>query len=96
MAVAPLSPGRRRFTPRDVFVTEGALVFKVDGVGNVTLFAALPGCLASDHNGITFDHFGTFGFDMIVTCQEGNVFRVNGAGTVTQIATYFRPIAQTR
>ena len=28
---------------------------------------------------------------MIVTCREGNVFRVNGAGTVTQIATLFPP-----
>ena len=80
MAVVPLSSGppNNTFIPRDVYVTEGALVFRVDGVGNVTLFAALPGCLASDHNGITFDHFGTYGYDMIVTCREGNVFRVNG------------------
>jgi hypothetical protein len=63
-------PDRRQHVhPRDVYVTEGALVFRVDGVGNVTLFATLPGCLASDHNGITFDHFGTYGFDMIVTCR---------------------------
>ena len=29
---------------------------------------------------------------MIVTCREGNVFRVNGAGTATQIASIFRPV----
>src|SRR6267378_1891035 len=93
MATVPLTSGapNNTFTPRDVFATEGPLVFKIDSIGTVTLFTALPGCLASDHNGITFDHFGTYGFDMIVTCHEGNVFRVNGAGTVTPIASLFPP-----
>ena len=93
MTITPSTSGppNNTFIPRDVFAVEGALVFRVDGVGNVTLFAALPGCLASDHNGITFDHFGTYGFDLIVTCREGSVFRVNGAGTVTQIASIFPP-----
>jgi len=93
MAVVPSTSGppNNTFIPRDVYVTEGALVFRVDGVGNVTLFATLPGCLASDHNGITFDHFGSYGYDMIVTCREGSVFRVNGAGTVTPIATIYPP-----
>jgi len=36
-----------------------------------------------------FDHVGTFGFDMIVTCREGNVFRVHGDGTFAQIAGTF-------
>ena len=87
MSVAPSQSTGAGFTPRDVFVTEGALVFRVDSLGTVTLFAALPGCFPlGDRTGITFDHFGTFGFDMIVTCSEGNVFRVHGDGTVTQIA----------
>src|SRR6266550_339292 len=43
--------------------------------------SAAAGCTSTDHNGITFDHFGTFGFDMIVTCQEGDVFRIHGDGT---------------
>ena len=89
LTIAPSTSGppNNFFTPRDVFVTEGAAVFKVDGDTHaVTLFKALPGCLASDHNGITFDHFGTFGYDMIVTCQEGDVFRIDGNGNVTQIA----------
>jgi hypothetical protein len=89
MAIAPSQSAAAGFTPRDVFATEGALVYKIDSSGTVTMFAQLPGCFASDHNGITFDHFGTYGFDMIVTCQMGNVFRVNGAGTVTHIATIF-------
>src|SRR4029077_12839827 len=83
--------GLTPFTPRDVFATEGALVFKIDNnpPHNVTLFTALQGCVASDHNGITFDHFGTFGFDMIVTCKVGSVFRVDGNGNSAQIANVF-------
>jgi hypothetical protein len=90
IAIAPSQSAAAGFTPRDVFAVEGALVFKIDANTHaVTLFTTLAGCLASDHNGITFDHFGTFGFDMIVTCQEGNVFRVHGDGTETQIAGPF-------
>ncbi|MFL6501812.1 MAG: hypothetical protein ACJ8LL_13970 [Candidatus Udaeobacter sp.] len=92
IAIAPSQSAAAGFTPRDVFAVEGALVFKIDSnTGVVTPFAALPGCTASDHNGITFDHFGTYGFDMIVTCRLGNVFRINGGGTVTHIASIFPP-----
>src|SRR5882724_4495745 len=78
------------FTRRDVFVTEGSNVFKIHN-GIVTLFADLAplGCTSVDHNGITFDHFGTFGFDMIVTCREGAVFRIDGFGNATFIANVF-------
>src|SRR5439155_635923 len=72
VTIAPSQSAAAGFTPRDVFVTEGATVFKIHN-GTVTMFTTIAGCLASDHNGITFDHFGTFGFDMIVTCQEGDV-----------------------
>ena len=91
MAMAPSQSAKAGFTPRDLFVTQGALVYKATPPGPLTLFATLPGCFATDHNGITFDHFGTFGFDMIVTCREGNVFTVHGDGTATQIATLFPP-----
>src|SRR5947207_3409346 len=90
MAIAPSMSANAGFTPRDVFVTEGDTVFKIDANTHaVTLFATLTGCTSTDHNGITFDHFGTFGNDMIVTCREGNVYRVNGAGTATHIAGPF-------
>src|SRR6266480_3208517 len=82
MTIAPSQSANAGFTPRDVFTTEGAMVFKIDANTHaVTLFTTLAGCLTADHNGITFDHFGTFGNDMIVTCREGNVFRVHGDGT---------------
>jgi len=92
MAVAPGQSTAAGFTPRDVFGTEGPLIFKITP-GSATLFADLTafGCTASDHNGITFDHFGTYGNDMIVTCQEGDVFRVHGDGSVAHIATLFPP-----
>jgi len=53
-----------------------------------TLFCHAPGCGLNDHSGITFDHFGTFGNDMIVTCQEGNVYRVNGNANGNGTATF--------
>src|SRR4029077_6786970 len=71
LAIAPRQSAAAGFPPRDVFVTEGAFIFKVDAnTQAVTLYAALQGCAAGDHNGITFDHTGNFGFDMIVTCRE--------------------------
>src|SRR6266404_4102966 len=90
MTIAPLQSENAvpPFTRRDVFVTLGTQVFKA-APPTATLFATLPGCTSTDHSGITFDHFGTFGFDMIVTCQQGNVYRVNGNGTATLIANVF-------
>src|SRR6266436_7470550 len=69
ITIAPSVSAAAGFTPRDVFATEGTNIFKISG-GTVTLFADLSslGCSSSDHNGITFDHFGNFGNDMIVTC----------------------------
>ncbi len=59
MAMAPSQSANAGFTPRDVLVTQGPLIFKIHE-GNVTLFATIQ-CGADDHNGITFDHVGTFG-----------------------------------
>ena len=77
-------------SPRATFSSHKALrLLSSTATGPITLFTALQGCPVSDHNGITFDHFGTFGFEMIVTCREGHVFRVHGDGTETQIAGPF-------
>src|SRR4029077_12592009 len=75
LTIAPSQSTAAGFSPRDVFITEGPNVYNITG-GTVTLFTTIAGCTASDHSGITFDHFGTFGFDMIVTCEEGDVFRI--------------------
>src|SRR4029077_9793479 len=72
------------FTPRDVFVTQGVNIYKISG-GAVTWFAGIT-CDQPDHTGITFDHVGTFDYNMIVTCFSGAVYKVDGSGTVTHIA----------
>ena len=54
---------------------------------NTITFFAQVGCPFSDHTAITFDHVGTFGFNMIVTCENGPVWTVDGSGNVTFIAS---------
>jgi hypothetical protein len=88
MALAPLlsaSATPAPFTPRDLFVTDGNKIWNVTP-GNATLFAVVPGC-GTDHTGITFDHVGTFGYNMIVTCDTGNVWKIDGNGASTFVAT---------
>src|SRR5262249_44745275 len=67
-----IAPALGTWTPNDIYVTLGSSVFKIPPVGNpVTLFATLPFGCGPDRSGITFDHVGTFGNDMIVTCLSG-------------------------
>ena len=74
------------WTPRDIFVTQGTDVYKISGSTNTaTPFAHISSCDA-DHTGITFDHVGNFGYNMIVTCQNGGVWKVDAIGTATLIA----------
>lgn len=81
------SPGQNGWAPGDLYVTQDNLIYKVGpGGAPVTLFATIPAaqCDSPDrtvHSGITFDTVGTFGNDMIVTCVEGSVWRINTAGT---------------
>jgi hypothetical protein len=75
----------------DLYVTQGSTVSKVSFPGNVpgvpTVFATIPKC-GPTTTGITFDHVGTFGFNMIVTCTTGNVYTIDPTGTViTFVAT---------
>src|SRR5436305_7033761 len=74
VSIAPSQSVNAGFTPRDIFVTQGRGVYKVTE-GIVTPFAQMPEC-AEDHTGITFDHVGTFGYNMIVTCENGQVWQV--------------------
>ncbi len=71
---------------RYVYVTQGSEVFEITPDGStVTLFATIPSGVTT-HTGITFDRVGTFNNDMILTDITGNVFRVDSAGAVTQVA----------
>lgn len=87
------SPGQNGWAPGDLYVTQDNIIYKVadgGGAGSVSLFANIPAgsCDSPDrtiHSGITFDTVGTFGNDMIVTCVEGSVWRINTAGVVTEV-----------
>ena len=84
-----ISPGLGTWAAGDIYVTDGGVVYKVtpDGLG-VTTFTTITGC-GYDHSGITFDHVGgpsAFGFDMIVTCGTGDIWRINSAGTPALVA----------
>ena len=92
LAIAPLASASATpapFTPRDVFITSGPKIYQLRPPNPITLFATIPdgGCSnPGDHTGITFDHEGMFNFNMVVTCKgSGGVWKVDGAGTVTNI-----------
>ena len=81
LAIAPAQSAAAGFTPRDVFLTYGPFIFRATPPGPFTFFTQV-GCAPTDvdHTGITFDHTGppgTFRNDMIVTCQSGNVFKID-------------------
>ncbi len=72
---------------RHVYVSQGSDVFEITPDGSaVSLFATIPSGVTT-HTGITFDRVGTFNNDMILTDVTGNVFRVDAAGAVTQVAS---------
>jgi len=82
-----IAPAVGTWTPSEIYATDGAAVYKITPDGSsVTLFTTVASC-GNDHTGITFDHVGTFGFDMILTCLNGEVWRVNPAGTSTHVAS---------
>src|ERR1700757_537702 len=80
IAIAPAQAAAAGFTPRDVFLTFGAFIFKATPPGPFALFTQIT-CNESDHTSITFDKVGTFGNDMIVVCNNGDVFRIHGDGS---------------
>jgi hypothetical protein len=87
MAIAPNQSANAGFSPRDYFITAGPNIWQLRPPDPPTLFAVIPdsGC-SPDHTGITFDHEGTFDFNMIVTCKaSGGVWKVDGAGNATNV-----------
>ncbi len=81
VAIAPLVSMNAGFAPRDIFVTQGNEIWQVRPPNAPVLYATLPNC-GNDHTGITFDHVGTsgFGYNMIVTCFDGGVWKILGDG----------------
>jgi hypothetical protein len=87
VAIAPRQSVAAGFTARDVFITEGQNIFKYSiSTGTITPFAQV-GCPFSDHSSLTFDKEGTFGNKMIVACENGPIWTVDGTGLVNFIAS---------
>ena len=89
LAIAPVQSVAAGFTPRDVFITEGQDIYKYDfssGTISPAPFAQV-GCPFSDHSSLTFDKVGTFGFKMIVACENGPIWTVDGIGNVDFVAS---------
>ena len=89
----PLVPNRV-FTPNEsgfssgfVYVTQGAKIIKIAPDGSAqTTFTTLSPC-GDSHTGITFDRVGSFGYRLIATCNNGNVWAVDKSGTASAIGT---------
>jgi hypothetical protein len=86
IALAPAQSVNAGFTPRDVFLTFGQGIFRATPPGPFTFFTSVP-CSGGevDHSGITFDRVGTFGNDMIFTCNGGDVFKIDNIGNVPHV-----------
>ena len=87
--IAPVQSAAAGFTPKDVFITEGQYIYKYDFLSGTISPApfAQVGCPFSNHSSLTFDKVGTFGFKMIVTCENGPIWTVDGTGNVTFVAS---------
>lgn len=78
-----ISSGLAGFTAGDVFATFGNQVLQIHGTNAPTVFAtSIPG--AADHAGITFDRAGTFGYNLVVTGEDGTINIINHLGAIVQ------------
>src|SRR5438132_7955657 len=90
MTIAPAQSAMAGFTPRDIFITSfitgpsgspAIAIYKLRPPNPTpTLFVQITQGNTTDHTGITFDHVGTFGYNMIVTTENGLVFVIDGNG----------------
>ena len=82
-----VSPGLGGFTKGAVFVTQGQNIVQIAPTGGAAaFFINIPG-LTDTHTGIAFDDAGTFGYQMILTGQNGNIYAVTAAGVATLLAS---------
>ena len=87
------SLGLGGFPNRDVYVASGTGIVHIAHDGSsgsplITSVNGVPGStLASAVRGILFDAIGTFGNDMLVTTNGGQVYRVDSTGAATLLAS---------
>ena len=81
-----ISPGKGGFKKDYAYMIQSNQIFEVspDG-GSVRLFATLP-VYVFDHNGVTFDRVGTFGYKLIATLSNGMIFTVDSSGAAVLLA----------
>jgi hypothetical protein len=79
------SLGLGGFPSRDIYVANanGVMHITNNGASSNVFVSGLTGLV----RGITFDSVGTFANDMLITTNAGFVYRVNSAGTPTQLAS---------
>ncbi len=83
-----ISPGLGGFLPNAVYACRGNKVFEVPAAGGAgTVFADFTTQSVPDgqHCGITFDEVGTFHHDLIVSFENGTVWKVDSSGAKTLI-----------
>jgi hypothetical protein len=79
------SLGLGGFPSRDVYIASGTSIIHINNAG--TASNILVSGLASPVRGMLFDAVGTFGNDLLVTTNGGQVYRVNSAGTASLLAS---------
>jgi len=80
------SLGLGGFPNRDIYVASGNNIQHITNAGIADNGLFLTNGLQGDVRGITFDAVGTFNNQMIITTDQGYVYKVNSAGVPTQIA----------
>lgn len=77
-----------------VYVSQGQSIIEIDLTGAITKnpYVKIPAC-GSDRTGITFDHSGTFGYNLIVTCVNGKVYKVTRNSAGNGVATLVADVA---
>ncbi len=88
LAIVPKQCIPAGFTVKDVYITEGQDIYKFTYPAGPISFFAQVGCPFSDHSSITFDKEGTFGNKMIITCENGPTWTVDGAGNVDFVGSF--------
>lgn len=78
------SLGLGGFTYRDIFAAQGNGVYRISNNGSVgnTFASGLNGIVRE----IAFDPYGFYGYDMVVSTDVGNIYRINSFGNSTLIA----------
>jgi hypothetical protein len=84
-----ISPGLGGFAANVIYACRGNKVFQISTDGlTVSTFHdfSLQGVADFGHCGITFDEQGTFSNSLIVTFQNGTVYKLNSAGVPTLLS----------